>query len=277
MFGRKRVPPTPTELDSHARVLQKQLGAEAVFVFDTLPAYDRNRLLKRRIPFIVPHRQMFLPGGMLDLRETHGAPPRPQAQAGLSMPAQLLLLHHLQKRPNQDTPFALYEWAEALQYSRMSITRAHRELLDAGLVNPGPPVKSVMVIFNGDKRNLWDRALPQLRSPVLREGHYRLKRNPLPSMLDAGLTALAHYTDLAEGPQRTLAAWRRMLPGPAEAEPAPHREEDTVLLQHWWYPPMILSGDDRTVDRLSLYLSLRETADERVASALEQLLEGVKW
>ena len=33
----------------------------------------------------------------------------------------------------------------------------------------------------------------------------------------------------------------------------------------------------RGVDRLSLYLSLRDDPDERVQGALEDMLEGVKW
>ncbi|MEI8121955.1 MAG: hypothetical protein WCI20_07870 [bacterium] len=42
------------------------------------------------------------------------------------------------------------------------------------------------------------------------------------------------------------------------------------------YRPEILS-DGPTVDRLSLYLSLREEHDERVQSALKELLESVRW
>jgi len=50
-----------------------------------------------------------------------------------------------------------------------------------------------------------------------------------------------------------------------------------VVIQRWRYSPAILADDRRTVDRLSLYLSLRDSADERIQSALSRMLEGVKW
>ena len=44
----------------------------------------------------------------------------------------------------------------------------------------------------------------------------------------------------------------------------------------WGYSPSLFS-DGSLVAPLSLYLSLRETDDERVAASLEELLENVKW
>lgn len=277
MMAKQGKHPTPAELENHSRSLKNQLGLEVVFVLDVLPSFDRNRLLKRSIPFIVPHRQMFLPGGTIELREVHGKPSQEKSVEVFSMPTQLMLLHHLQKRGGDDVPFALYEWAAALRYSRMSISRAHKELLDAGMVDAAPAGKTVTVRFAGQRRDLWERALPKLRSPVQQEGYFRVKNDAQLPMLEAGLTALAHYSDLADSRQRTLATWRMLPPSANIIEPVPYRDTGTVLIQRWWYPPMILSEDERTVDRLSLFLSLRESADERIQSALAQLLEGVKW
>jgi len=276
LVTKRRQHPTPTELETHAKLLSKYFGPNVALVLDGLASFERNRLLKKRVPFIVPHRQMFLPGVMIDLREVHGAPRQPEGIHALSMPAQLLVLHHLQKRVG-DTPFALYQWAKALKYSRMSITRAHRELVEAGLVDATSPGKAVVIRFLGDRKTLWERALPLLRSPAHKQGYYRLRDVWPPSLLNAGLTALAHYTDLADAPQRTLATWRLFLKTHPEIEPVHFRERETVVIERWWYPPVILSEDNRTVDRLSLYLSLRGNADERVQAALTQLLEGVKW
>jgi hypothetical protein len=267
---------TPAELEAHAKVVMKLVGPEIAFVFDQLPSFDRNRLLKRRVAFIVPHRQMFLPGGVIDLREAHGSPARDEQPVTLSMPAQLLLLYHLQKRGG-NAPFALFEWATALKYSRMSITRAHRDLLNAALVEPTGGGKRVVIQFAAERRELWERALPLLRSPVQKQEHYRLA--PLKvGLLEAGLTALARYTDMAAGLQQTLAAWRTTVHDFADkAECVPYRDTGTVLVQRWWYPPAVLTEDNQTVDRLSLFLSLRQDADERIQAALADLLEGVKW
>jgi hypothetical protein len=277
MMVRQGKHPTPAELEKHASLLKNLLGREVVFVLDVLPSFDRSRLLKRSIPFIVPHRQMFLPGGTIDLREVHGKPRQEKSAEVFAMPTQLMFLHQLQKRAGEDVPFALYEWATALGYSRMTISRAHKELLEAGLVNAAQSGKTVTVRFAGQRRDLWERASPKLRSPVQHEGYFRVKDVALPPMLEAGLTALAHYSDLADGRQRTLATWRMVPPSPNVVEPVPYRDTGTVLIQRWGYPPALLTEDERTVDRLSLFLSLRESADERIQSALAQLMEGVKW
>ncbi len=84
------------------------------FVLFDLPSFARNRLVRKRVPFIVPHRQMFLPPDMIDLREVHGVP-RDEVKA-LSAPAQLMLLHHLQNRKNEQRSLSV--WADILGYSK---------------------------------------------------------------------------------------------------------------------------------------------------------------
>jgi hypothetical protein len=53
-------------------------------------------------------------------------------------------------------------------------------------------------------------------------------------------------------------------------------EPGTVELELWRYAPDLFASHGR-VDRLSLYLSLRETRDERVEAALEQMMEQLPW
>jgi len=269
----KREAPTPGELEAHARLVSKHLGPSVAFVFGYLPAFDRNRLLKKQVPFIVPHRQMFLPGGMVDLREVHGSAPV-KTTAALSMPAQCLVLHHLQKQSGE--VLTLTDWAEKLRYSKMTITRAHRELANAGLVKAAPG-KTVVLQFVAERRALWQLALPLLRNPIQHEGYYRVPDVMPTGLLDAGLTALAHFTDLAEGPQRVLATWRLFLQNQPDITPVAYRAEDAVTIQRWWYAPTLLADDGKTVDRLSLFLSLKDSADERIQIALGVMMEGVKW
>jgi hypothetical protein len=53
-------------------------------------------------------------------------------------------------------------------------------------------------------------------------------------------------------------------------------EHATARIEVWSYPPERL-GDHEMVDPLSLYLSLRNSQDERVQQQLEQLIAEVKW
>ena len=272
---KSRETPTPAEIEKHARLLAKQFGQNIAFVFPSLASFDRNRLLKRRIPFMVPGRQLFLPGTMLDLREVHGSSGQPRLRQALSMPAQLVLLYHIQRRGG-DAPFAMQAWASTLKYSKMSISRAQRELVNCGLAESTQSGREINVKFVGNRQEMWKKAAPLLRSPVRKEGYYRLPDVAPGTLLNAGLSALADYTDLAEGRQRCLAAWQIFLRTQSNFEEQPYRDEDTVAIQSWWYPPQVLA-EQRTVDRLSLYLSLRDSADERIEAALAKLLDGVPW
>jgi len=264
---------TPAEAEAHMRVMLRFLQGDSALVFPRLESYQRNRLVKKRIPFIVPGRQMFLPRTMIDLRETHGSIADGKEATSLSMPAQLALLYHLERRG--EAPYALEQWAKALGYSAMSISRARHDLVEAGLAEAGEDGRAVLLRFGPDRRELWEKALPRLRSPVQRKGFFRLQPNMDVILREAGLTALARFTDLSEGRRRTLAGDRRLLrvQGIQQLE---FDEPDAVTIEAWLYPPSVLA-DEVAVDRLSLYLSLKHDPDERVRGALEQLLKGMPW
>jgi hypothetical protein len=53
-------------------------------------------------------------------------------------------------------------------------------------------------------------------------------------------------------------------------------EPGTTTVEIWSYAP-VLFADGGWVDRLSLYLALRETQDERVQAALDQMVKEVSW
>jgi hypothetical protein len=50
-----------------------------------------------------------------------------------------------------------------------------------------------------------------------------------------------------------------------------------VLVEQWRYAPALLSANRESVDPLSLYLSLRESPDERVQGALNEMQEALQW
>jgi hypothetical protein len=58
--------------------------------------------------------------------------------------------------------------------------------------------------------------------------------------------------------------------------PATAFDDERVEVQTWTYDPRILASNG-VVDRLSLYLSVRGSPDERVAQAAEELLETFEW
>jgi hypothetical protein len=53
-------------------------------------------------------------------------------------------------------------------------------------------------------------------------------------------------------------------------------EPGSLEIELWKYAPAQFADKER-VDRLSLYLSLRNSTDERIQSALEALMRGMGW
>jgi hypothetical protein len=54
-------------------------------------------------------------------------------------------------------------------------------------------------------------------------------------------------------------------------------ESDAIEIEQWIYAPAVISTDGKQVDDLSLYLSLRDSPDERVQGALTDMIEAMQW
>ena len=68
-------------------------------------------------------------------------------------------------------------------------------------------------------------------------------------------------------------AWKEM---PSLVEQVPVQDAGTCCVQLWRYDPLLFARD-RRVDHFSLYLTLRDEADERVEAALEEMMENAPW
>ena len=90
----------------------------------------------------------------------------------------------------------------------------------------------------------------------------------------AGESALSRQTLLVDGNIPTYAVGKQsirelFLPGD---HPESEHEEAQAIIQQWMYPPEILmQPGGKWVDPLSLYLSLRDSSDDRVIQELNKL------
>jgi DNA-binding MarR family transcriptional regulator len=266
---------TPAEYAGHAEQLRDALNEVVALVLPHVTSYDRDRLVKQGVAFIVPERQLFLPQLLVDLRDYF---PRKRRASGetISYPAQVVVLYHLLKGPVE--PHSLRELANRLGYSPMSMSTAGDELCSLGLCEAATTGRERNLHFKARGRKLWKQALPVFRTPV-RIRRWVRDRPGHASVVCAGITALAAYTQIGDDPLPTYAMrdgeYRKMLEtggltgchGPDEAH---------AQIEAWFYDPALLADNNR-VDRLSLFLTLRNSADERVTKALRELLEGVQW
>ncbi len=273
--------PTPAEIAGHYRVACRQSKEPVAFVFDGMESFARQRLIRYRVPFIVPGRQMYLPLFIADFRErTAGAKQPIKSVKQLSGPAQVFVLFHLQQR-NVPPGQSLRAWSVLLGYSPMTATRMAGELVQAGLCAVRQVGRRTVLDLDEDRHALWEKALPFLRSPVRDRKHVRLLGKDAPVWVKGGITALSDLTMLASDYDLSFAMsaseYARALVDTRLRELS-FADEDAVTIERWRYRPELVIGDQpTTVDRLSLYLSLRDDPDERVQAALKELLEGVQW
>lgn len=265
-----------TEYLKHRDLVRRQLGVDLVLLLlDHSPNAIRRQMVERQIGFIAPGAQLYVPEAFLDLRER--VPAFAIAHADhISPTTQFMLLAILQGIELEDRN--LTELADRLRVSIMSISRTLDELEALQLAKARHVGRQRRLHMLLGARELWEAIQARLQSPV-RKVRVVSGRIGDDIALIAGESALAHYTMLATPRTETRAilaeSWKRIEETLA-LKPATAFDDDRVEVQTWTYDPQILARD-AVIDRLSLYLSVRENPDERVAQAAEELLETFAW
>jgi hypothetical protein len=270
MVDRQKSETPPASIRKHMEQVQKWWPDEVVYVREQVAAYNRNRLVQNQIPFVVPGNQLYLPFLAMDLRERFLAG-RPDVKK-LSTVAQVVALQAVYKqRVLFDEGMTLVKWAEELGYTKMSMTRAFREL--RSVLEDPPPDGALR------GRALWELLRPFLRSPVRKRRFCVAHETDIANPVAAGDSALAAYTMMAESAHRTVcmtaARWKVFEEqfAPIELE---QPEPGCLEVQVWTYDPGLFARNG-AADPLSVFLSYENNTDERVEMALEKMLEDVSW
>ena len=263
---------TPANIARLWREADKRSPLPVVFLADAVSGFNRKRLLGQRTPLLVPDSQLFLPGLFVDLREQFRAPREQDKVERISPAAQKVVLAALLGKEVEGVSASVL--ARRLNYSAMTLSRAMDDLKAAGLAEIEDVGKERQIALGSHKTQLWRNALPLLRNPVRKRRRLRRLHDRGPG-LTAGESALAHYTMLSEPRTPTVAlaasAWLRF--EGEFGEPVDRWDESGAIVETWSYDPELL-GAGGYVDRFSLYLSLRDSDDERVRLALDELIEG---
>lgn len=267
---------TPATIRKHINQLQKKWKHEVLYLSHTISTYNRKRLIEQKIAFVVPGNQMYLPSLGIDLREYIRNLRTTFKKKKFSPSTQVVLLAMLYDWPTDGvTPSQL---AERLGYTSMTMTRAFDEIEAASLADVSMERRERVLRFEGNKKNVWEKALNQLRSPVGKR-HIVQGITSYDSFFYAGESALARFSMLAAPPYPVVAVsnerWKSMILTSAITV-LPMFEPGAIEIEVWTYPPEWFAGGGR-VDPLSLYLSLVDTKDERVEMALDALVEKFPW
>ena len=258
---------TPSELATSSSQIKEALGDEPIFVFPAMTSWDRDRLIQRRVSFVVPGTQLYLPRLLIDLRERYQG----TAVKSESLPwkAQFLLLYSLQIASLEgETVRGL---ARRFTCSVTTVSRAVRALEGCALIESGKgKVKPLSFLERGEK--LWSLSRQYLRSPVMRMWYspaaIRYKEWPV-----SGETALGAMTMVTGRQENCVAVLNDLVRNDIAAHEDDFSARSTgageAIIEAWGYDPRPLARDG-IVDPCSLALAYASEADERIESALAE-------
>jgi len=272
------------QIEKHFDLLKRTFAKKVILLLPEITAVNRKRLIEKGINFIVPGKQIYLPELLLDLRENFSNPKLKRKIEKLLPSAQFLLIYHIIHRNDtwQLEEHSFKEIAKKTGYTAMAITKAVNNLKYHELIEiTGEKEKQIR--FISDRHELWQNAEHRnlLVNPVLKQVYVDNKINNF--MLLSNASALTEYSDMNPSRQKFYALEKNRFYGLQKNNLLSNANdhEGEYCLEIWKYSPETLVGEQPNnapvVDPFSLYLSLKESKDERIEMALEQLIDKVLW
>ena len=256
---------SPMQLAKHQAKMMEVFLHPVVFALEFVASYNISRLTQAKVNFIVPGKLIFIPSLLITLRELKNkAKVMPEKMPPV---AQMLVLYHLEKGKLDGLNTA--EIAELTGLAYPTINVALRWLNTNNIITfVGGKQKHVEIALS--KIELWEKSLPFMCSPIER---ILFTDTKLTGGLMAGETAMGHYTMLAE-PATPIIAIDKVSAKKNAA--LMNKEYGDIKVEVWKYSPALLS-EDGYADRLSLYLCMKDSQDERIQIECDTLIEEMKW
>lgn len=254
--------------------IEKYAEMSVILWLDAVSTYQRNALVKNRIPFIVPNSQIFVPELGISLKEFCAG--KREKVEKISAATQFLLLYFIYQKKHEEKSQS--EIAVYLNMSAMNVSRAVQELQELGLLESRKEGTSKVIKSVATGKELYQLSSGYLQSPVQKKIYVSLKHFDM-DLPFAGETALAKKSML-NYPKCTVYAMDKKLlkdiPKEAIVEPKLMTDNDYVEIELWKYNPSVYTSDEM-VDIVSLVQSLKDVEDERVEMQIEEIMEEYKW
>jgi len=267
------------QMEKHFEQVKKITQLPVIAIFDKLEAYNRKRLIEKRMAFIVQDKQLYVPDFLIDLRE-YGITDKKMKSVLTPVAQQLFLMYILDKENlHQLENLTFKELANLLGTNPMGVTRAVESLKFHELIEVTGD-KEKFIRFMSGRQQLWHNAVQQniLINPVLKRIYVDEKPQGI-FMLHSYNSALPEYSDINPTLQEFYAIEKNRFYAlqKSNALRNANKYEGEYCLEVWKYNPETivnqLFSNTRVVDPLSLYLCFKEIQDERIEMAMEQIIE----
>lgn len=272
------------DAEALARQIKKYeqvLTRPVAFLFKNSSNAQRKSLIQERVPFIAPTSLIYLPFlGVALQNQNRAAGVRNKDDNDLpkkmTPQGQQLFLYMLYKV--KDSYVTKARAAQETGLNAMAVSRYSRELEKLGLVRLQENGRSILMTCTDNGASLVEKAKPYLINPI-KKRIIVTKDNLKEAFPKAGETALSAKTMLTAPRIDAYACQKKDLSPNAIDYTADLRwfsKLELIEVQIWSYNPSLFAVDG-VVDPLSLYMSLKESKDERVVGCLEEMMETVQW
>ena len=273
------------QIEKHLHMLRDSFNQSVVLLCNDISSITRKRLIEKGINFIVPGKQLYLPEFFIDLRERFQNARSLHKTTKLLPSAQFLLIYHIIHRYEKwkIEEHSFKEIAEHTGYTAMAVTKAVENLKQHELIEVSG-AKEKMIRFNLERHELWNVAMQQnlLVNPVIRTVYVDERPKDV-FLLMSNASALPEYSDMNPSRQLYYAIEKNIFYGLLKSNLLKNlnEHEGKYCLEIWKYNPEKLvaemPNERSVVDPLSLYLSLKNSHDERIEMAREQIIEKLIW
>lgn len=262
---------TPLKYKQITKQTKILVGMPVVVILDSLTYYERERLINQGVYFIISDKYAFLTSLIANVH----AKKKNKNPSKLTPVAQYVLLYYLLSEESKKE-YTIKDLEQIMPCNYVALARAVANLEDCKLcsseIKDNTGIKHLR--FSGNKRELWTKAQSYLSSPV-KKVLYCDAIPPESNFSISGVNALSKYSHLNSEQYETRAIWDKLF-NPSGAQF--NEVEGLCKIEIWKYPTTMPSfSNHNVVDKLSLYLSMKDEPDARIEKELEIMIEEMKW
>ncbi len=257
---------TPLQYKRITKQIETVVGMPVAVLLDSLAYYERERLIDQGVYFIISDKYAYLPFLIINARAR-----KVKKTTKLLPAAQYILLYYLLSEKKE---FTIKELEGTTPYNYVALARAVSNLEDLKLCYSKTDfTRTKFIRFEYSRRDLWEKSQKYLTSPVKKVVYCDLVPNGKFSI--SGVNALSHYSHLNPEQYGIWAIWEKYFSN----EGSQYNEiEGAYKIEVWNYPTfMPFHPNNEIVDKLSLYLSMKDDPDSRIEKELEIMIEEMKW
>ncbi|MGX8850322.1 hypothetical protein [Amedibacillus sp. YH-ame10] len=257
------------QLKKQIKQIYSYLESMPIFIFESLRLSQRNMLIRNQIPFIQPDNQVYIPNIMINLSQREIVA-KDYAEK-FSIAAQVTYIYLLLNNVKETNAPRL---AMEIPYSKITLNRALAELVSRKLLyTEGNTTRKIYKTM--DRKTMWKNGKKYLFNPVEKIFFCKYSLD-CSDMFASNETALAKLgTSLNEpsvGFLATTSEKIKRMGNTCFINKYDIDSKEYLLIEQFKYNPGFLSTT-HYIDVISLYAELRDSEDERIQIALEELLE----